>query len=70
MSPSDAVKKLKGSDSEKRELFNFFVEKAIVATLDEWEGMMLETLKKELIKPVSRVVDMSASLSGRGGMAG
>jgi hypothetical protein len=68
MTPTDAVKKLKGSDVEKRELFDFFVEKAITGTLDEWEGIMLETLKKELIKPAKQVVDMSAKLAGVGGV--
>jgi hypothetical protein len=68
MTPTEAVKKLKGTDVQKRELFDFFVEKAITGTLDDWEGMMLETLKKELIKPAKQVVDMSASMHGAGGL--
>lgn len=67
MLPTDAVKKLKGTDQEKRELFDFLVEKAISGTLEEWEGIMLETLKNELIPPEKKVVQMSASMKGVGG---
>jgi hypothetical protein len=70
MLPADAVKKLKGSDVEKRELFDFFVQKAITDTLEEWEGIMLESLKKELIKPAKQIVEMSANLHGSAGMVG
>lgn len=66
MLPTDAVKKLKGSEAEKRELFEFFVEKAIASSLEEWEGIMLETLKKELL-PEKKVIQMSASMKGVGG---
>lgn len=67
MTPTEAVKKLKGTDAEKRELFDFFVEKAITGSLEEWEGIMLETLKKDLIPPEKKVVQMSASMKGVGG---
>lgn len=66
MQPQDALKKLKGSTEEKRELFDYFVQKAITSTLEEWEGGMLEAVKKELIKPASVVVQMSASMKGEG----
>lgn len=67
MTPTDAVKKLQGTDAEKRELFDLFVEKAISGTIEEWEGIMLEALKKELIPPEKKVIDMSASMKGFGG---
>lgn len=66
MLPQDALKKLKGTDIQKRELFDFFVEKAIASSLEEWEGAMLEALKKELIKPMAQVIQISASMKGAG----
>lgn len=66
MLPSDAVKLLKGSLDEKKQLFDFFVQKAMDAGLEDWEGIMMDAIKKELF-PEKKVVDMSATLSGTGG---
>jgi hypothetical protein len=65
MSPQDALKKLKGSNADKRELFDFFVDKAVNAQLEDWEGVMLEAVKKELF-PKREVVEMSAVMRGLG----
>ena len=66
MTPSEAVKKLKGTLDDKRELFDLFMEKALVGQLEDWEAIMLETLKNELI-PQKQIVEMSASMKGVGG---
>jgi hypothetical protein len=66
MSPTDAVKKLKGSESDKRELFDFFIEKAMTGSIEEWEVIMLDALKRDLIPPEKKIIDMSASMKGAG----
>jgi hypothetical protein len=68
MRPSEAVQVLKGSSEQKHSLFNELMEKAVNGQIEEWEIPFLETLKKELIKPVSKIVDMSSSLRGGGGV--
>lgn len=65
MTPQEALKLLKGTAEEKRQLFDFFVQKAVAEGLEEWEGGMLEAVKKDLF-PEKKVVLMSASLTGSG----
>lgn len=67
MTPTEAVKKLSGTETEKRELFDLFVDKAISGSIEEWEGIMLEALKKDLIPPEKKVIEMFASMKGVGG---
>lgn len=66
MTPTDAVKKLKGSESDKRELFDLFINKAVDGSIEEWEGIMLDALKNELIPPEKKIVSMQASVKGEG----
>lgn len=61
---------LKGADADKRVLFDDLFEKNLSEGLSDGEIVILEALKKELIKPVSQVVDMSASMFGQGGAGG
>lgn len=64
MNPTEAVKKLKGTETEKRALLDYFINKAMNEQLEEWEVIMVETLKKDLIPPEKKVVGLSASMKG------
>lgn len=60
---------LKGTAEEKRTLFDELIEKANSDEgLDSGELVILETLKKELLKPKSIIVQMGAGLKGVGGV--
>ena len=63
MTAQEALKKLKGSTDDKRELFDYFVQKAITESLEEWEGGMLEAVKKGLF-PEKKTVQMEATMKG------
>lgn len=63
MDAREALAKLKGSQSEKTDLFNYFIEKAQTQTLEDWEAVMLEALKKEFTQG-KNVVQMSATVRG------
>lgn len=66
MTAQEALKRLKGSENDKRELFSDLIQAATNGELEEWGVAMLETLKKELF-PEKKVVEMSASMKGVGG---
>lgn len=60
---------LKGSQDDKKLLFDELIEKANSEDgLDAGEIVILETLKKDLFKPKSIVLEMSAGLKGVGGV--
>lgn len=65
MSPREALAKLKGSESDKRSLFDYFIERAQTAVLEDWEAVMLEALKKDFMAEKT-VVQMSATMRGVG----
>lgn len=65
MTPQEMLKVLRGTDEEKLNLFNSLLEKAASGEgLTDDEMPIMETLKKELIRPPKVVVGMSASLTG------
>lgn len=66
MTPQSALKKLKGTTEQKNELFNSLIDKSMSSTLEDWERVMLEAVKKELF-PKKEVVQMSATMKGVGG---
>jgi hypothetical protein len=60
---------LKGSQDDKKLLFDELIEKATSEDgLDAGEVVILEALKKDLFKPKSIVLEMSAGLKGVGGV--
>lgn len=60
---------LKGSLDDKKLLFDELIEKASSEFgIDDGEKIILEALKKDLFKPKSIVLEMSAGLKGTGGV--
>lgn len=68
MTNSEKVKLMAGSIEDKKKLFDYLVELAYNESIGDDELPMLEFLKKEMNKPKSQIVSMSASLKGDGGV--
>ena len=62
----EAAQVLKGSASEKRQLFDKLTHWAVIGELPGWGSSILEALKKDLM-PEKKVVEMSATMKGVGG---
>lgn len=68
MTNQEMLAVLKGSVESKRLLFDELIEKAASEVgIDDGEKVILETLKKDLFKPKSVIIEMSASLQGNSG---
>lgn len=68
MIPREMLKVLSGSTEAKRVLFDQLLEKAINEELSDDELPILEALKKDLLKPESRVVSLSATVVATSGV--
>lgn len=65
MTPQDMAKVLRGDRDGKVRLFDEFMSRIQAGeTLADDELPILEALKKELIKPVSQIVQLEANLVG------
>lgn len=69
MTAQEMLKILKGTEEERRNLFNALLEKGLGEEgLTDDELPILETLKKEFIKPKKQVVLMEAAIQGTAGI--
>lgn len=67
MKAQELLKKMKGTQADRRALMQSLIQKTMEGeALSETEVVFMEALKKEFIqtRPVSQVVEMSATVTG------
>lgn len=67
MTAQELLKKMKGTQADRRALMQSLIQKTMEGeALNETEVVFMEALKKEFIqvRPVSQVVEMSATVTG------
>lgn len=67
--PADCVKIMMGDDAGKIALMDFYIQRIQSGeNLEEWEGIILEALRKTLVHEEPIPMSMTSSLTGVGGV--